>query len=39
MVDRKFYVAAKGAIFNNDKFLIVKRSIQASSECGFWEML
>jgi 8-oxo-dGTP diphosphatase len=35
---KQFYVALKGAVFNNNKFLIVKRSNKTRGEHGFWEL-
>lgn len=36
--DKLFYVALKGAIFNGNRFLIVKRSDYARGEHGLWEL-
>lgn len=35
--NKRFFVALKGAIFNENKFLIIKRSIKARGEHGSWE--
>lgn len=35
---KRFYVALKGAVFNNNEFLIVKRSNKTRGEHGFWEL-
>ena len=34
---KRFFVALKGAIFNKNKFLIIKRSNKTRGEHGFWE--
>lgn len=36
--DKLFYVALKGAIFNENRFLIVKRSNYTRGEHGLWEL-
>lgn len=36
--DKQFYVALKGAIFNENKFIIVKRSDCTRGEHGLWEL-
>jgi 8-oxo-dGTP diphosphatase len=35
--NKRFFVALKGAIFNKNKFLIIKRSNKTRGEHGFWE--
>jgi 8-oxo-dGTP diphosphatase len=37
-IEKRFYVALKGAIFNGDKFLIVKRSEAAEGDNMLWEL-
>lgn len=36
--EKRFYVALKGAIFNGDKFLIVKRSEYTQRDSKLWEL-
>lgn len=36
--DKQFFIALKGAIFNGNKFLIVKRSDYARGDNGKWEL-
>ncbi len=35
--NKQFFVALKGAVFYNNKFLLIKRSNQSRGEHGFWE--
>lgn len=37
-MDKLFYVAVKGLIIQDGKFLIVRRSEQARAEHGYWEL-
>ena len=37
-MDRRFFVAVKALLFDQDKFLLVKRSDRARGEHHFWEL-